>query len=189
MGLRLFLQLLLDQLLLFIKRKISVPRVVDINIPPVIDPVIPVSSEEVFSKYFTLQSLIHSDAAIRNSIDNSPTPEITSNLKSLCTNLLDPLREKLGSPIYVTSGYRSAKLNTLIGGSKTSQHMVGKAADIHSDQHTTEELFQFIVDNMEFDQCIQEFDRWVHVSWNDDGNRKQALRAIKSNKKTKYLPA
>lgn len=141
------------------------------------------------SKYFTLQELTHSNTAIRKGIDNTPSEEVIANLRVLCKNLLSPIRIALGKPIKVTSGYRSKQLNKLIGGAKKSQHIVGQAADIQVDGMSTEELFLFIKDNFTYDQLIQEFDSWVHVSYNEEANRCQALRAVKENGKTVYLLA
>ena len=81
-------------------------------------------------KYFTIKELISSSTATQHNINNTPTKEIEENLKALVDNILDPLREAYGKPIIVTSGYRCEKLNTLLKGSKTSQHRFGQAADI-----------------------------------------------------------
>lgn len=110
------------------------------------------------TKHFTLKELTYSPTAIRKKIDNTPDNEQIGNLKALCENVLEPLRIKLDQPVRITSGYRGPKLNKVIGGAKTSQHMEGKAADIHVIGMTTEELFQYICANFKFDQCIQEFD-------------------------------
>ena len=113
--------------------------------------------------------------------------EIIFNLKILCENCLEPLREKLGKPLYISSGYRCKQLNTLIGGSKTSSHMVGQAADIKVKGIDTEFLFNEIIgSDIKFDQLIQEFDSWVHISCTTK-NRNQIMRAIIENGKTKYL--
>lgn len=111
------------------------------------------------SPNFTLAEFTRSATATRKNIDNTPSPAVIENLKALCTNVLEPLRAKVGKPVRVTSGYRSSKLNKLVGGSRNSQHIFGLAADIYVDGMTTEELFQFIIDNeIPFDQLIQEFD-------------------------------
>lgn len=110
------------------------------------------------SKHFSLNEFTYSPTAVYKKIDNTPSEEIIENLKLLCENVLEPIRVKLGKPTKVSSGYRCYLLNKAIGGSTTSQHMEGKAADIHVEGMTTEELFQYIIANFSFDQCIQEFD-------------------------------
>lgn len=110
------------------------------------------------STHFTLQEFVTSNTAIRKGIDNTPSAEVVKNLRELCNQVLEPLREKLTKPIKVTSGYRSEKLNKLIGGAKNSQHIEGKAADIQVTGMTIEELFLFCKDNLNYDQLIQEFD-------------------------------
>jgi len=139
---------------------------------------------------FNLSTLTISKTANQFGIDNTPSDEVIGNLKSLCENVLEPLQALLGESIYITSGYRSKELNKKIGGAKKSQHMEGKAADIHVNSKSTEELFVFIKKNfIGFDQLIQEFDSWVHISYDGMNNRNMDLRAIKENGKTKYLPA
>lgn len=140
------------------------------------------------SQFFTLEEMILSQTAIRKSIDNIPTEEVIKNLELLCKNVLDNIRVKLSTPIHVSSGYRSPALNKAIGGAKTSQHVKGQAADISIHGVTTENLYNVIKGmGIEYDQLIQEFDSWVHISFNSAGNRKENLRAIKSNGKTVYL--
>lgn len=143
------------------------------------------------TEHFTLEEMTRSDYAIRNGLDNTPDWNTTENLTALCTNL-EHLRALLGKGIHITSGYRSVVVNRGIGGADSSQHTVGQAADIHVDGMTTEELYTFIKEKVKsgafvVDQCIQEFDAWVHVSFNLRGNRKEFLRAIKQNGKTVYL--
>jgi len=110
------------------------------------------------SNHFTLQEFVTSNTAIRKGIDNTPSAEVVKNLRELCNQVLEPLREKLAKPVKVTSGYRSEKLNKLIGGAKNSQHCKGEAADIHVPGMTIEELFQFCKEHLNYDQLIQEFD-------------------------------
>lgn len=140
------------------------------------------------SKHFLLDEMISSNTAIRKGINNNPSEEVIFNLKLLCENVLEPIRNLLNKPININSGYRSFELNNLIGGSKTSQHIEGKAADIKVKDISTEDLFQIIIKSeIEYDQIIQEFDRWVHISYNKGKNRKQKLRATKDqNNKTIY---
>lgn len=130
-------------------------------------------------KYFTIKELISSSTATQHNINNTPTKEIEENLKALVDNILDPLREAYGKPIIVTSGYRCEKLNTLLKGSKTSQHRFGQAADIKTVSDTPTEnkkLFDLVQKlNLPFDQLIDEYNfNWVHVSYSPR-NRKQVL--------------
>lgn len=134
------------------------------------------------SQHFTLEEMIKSQTASRKGIDNTPTPEVIENLKLLCENVLEKIRINFGRPLTVNSGYRGPKLNKAIGGAKNSQHMTGQAADIEIVSIDNKALFNWIKDNMEFDQLILEFYKpgipdsgWVHVSWNSKGNRKQVL--------------
>lgn len=130
-------------------------------------------------KYFTIKELISSSTATQNNINNTPTKEIEENLKALVDNILDPLREAYGKPIIVTNGYRCEELNTLLKGSKTSQHRFGQAADIKTSLDTPTEnkkLFDLVQKlNLPFDQLIDEYNfNWVHVSYSPR-NRKQVL--------------
>lgn len=128
-------------------------------------------------KYFTIAELCKSDTAVRKNINNSPTPEIINNLKQLVRYVLDPLREKYGKPIRVNGAYRCPELNKAVGGSKTSQHMTGQAADISvGTPEQNKQLFQLIIDlDLPFDQLIDENKfKWIHVSYSSR-NRKQIL--------------
>lgn len=128
-------------------------------------------------KYFTIKEMTKSNTAEAKGIDNTPTKEIEDNLVKLIEAVLDPLREWYGKPIYVNSGYRCKALNEAVGGAKNSQHLTGQAADI--DTHNIEEnkkLFDYIKDNLDYDQLIDESNlAWIHVSYNKDNNRKQVL--------------
>jgi hypothetical protein len=117
------------------------------------------------SPHFTLEELVFSQTAARLGIDNTPEAETLSNLRGL-SNFLEAIRDKIKKPIYISSGYRSKDLNKKIGGSKTSAHMSGLAADIISPSYgTPSELAEVIVAlDLEFDQLILEFGKWVHVS-------------------------
>lgn len=141
------------------------------------------------SKYFTLYEMTRSQKASQRNILNVPNDAQIENLIELCICVLDRIRETVGRPIMVTSGYRSNLLNKAVGGSRTSQHLQGQAADIQVKGMKTEQLFQLILKSgIEFDQCIQEFDTWIHISFNKGNNRKQALRAIKRNGQTVFIP-
>jgi len=147
------------------------------------------------SEHFALAEFTRSESAKRHGVSNEPTPEHLENLKVLCEKVLEPIRTKFG-PLNISSGYRSKVLNHYIGGSLSSQHCEGKAADIDQDGMggaSNTEIFNYIKDNLEFDQMIWEFGDnnkpdWVHVSYNEVKNRKQVLRALKVNGKTAYAP-
>lgn len=141
------------------------------------------------SAHFSLAEFIRSESAKRHSVSNEPSPEHLENIKILCERVLEPIRMKFG-PINLSSGYRSKVLNHYISGSLKSQHCEGKAADIDMDgmgSVTNKEIFEYIKNNLEFDQLINEFNySWVHVSYNLGKNRKQVLDALKVNNKTVY---
>jgi hypothetical protein len=149
------------------------------------------------SKYFTLKEVIKSETAVRKAIDNSPTDEITAQLKETCEVIMDVIREKYGKPIRVTSGYRCIELNKSIGGSSRSQHCAlnGDAAidfEFYDMEMDLEEVFKWITEEskLPFDQCIAEFlpHGWIHISYSTDGgNRGKITRAEKVNGKTKYI--
>lgn len=126
-------------------------------------------------KYFTIKELSHSDTAIARGIDNFPTSEAISNLIELVNNVLDPLRERYGKPIRVSSGYRSAMLNRSVNGATSSQHRLGQAADITvGSKAENRKLFEIIKKELPFDQLIDEKDySWVHVSFRSDGHNRK----------------
>lgn len=133
------------------------------------------------SQYFDLDEFIISQAASRRGIDNTPNPKVINNLKLLCKNILDPAREALG-PLKISSGFRCTALNNAVGGSKTSAHTLGYAADIIPLKASKMELAKWISKNVEFDQLILEFGTkdnpdWIHVSV-DPKNRKQVLQIL-----------
>ena len=144
------------------------------------------------TKNFTLEELTRSSKAKALRIDNSPNAEQLSNLKALAENILQPLRDGLGFPIKITSGLRVPALNKAVKGSRTSQHIYGEAADIKV-LGKNKIIFDWIVENLDFDQIIWEFGTdaepsWVHVSYKkNEVNRRQKLKAIKENGKTKYI--
>lgn len=131
-------------------------------------------------KHFSLHEFTRSDTAQRNAIDNTPPTGAIDNLSALVDNVLDPLREAWGAPIDVTSGYRCPRLNKAVGGSPTSQHMTGQAADITAGSPVdNRRLFQMILDlGLPFDQLIDERGfSWIHVSYRADGhNRRQIFK-------------
>lgn len=130
-------------------------------------------------KYFTVAEFVRSETADRRGIDNRLPKELLPNVQALITNVLDPLREAWGKPITVTSGYRCEALNKAVGGSATSDHMKGCAADITAgSRKENKRLFYLIQElGLDFNQLIDEKNfSWVHVSYRNDGNnRKQVL--------------
>jgi hypothetical protein len=150
------------------------------------------------SKHLALSEVIRSETAKRNGISNMPTEQHIANFKLLAENIFEPIREHFGVPIHISSGYRSKELNTAIKGSLTSLHCEGLAIDIDMDGSangvTNRMVFDYIKDNLNFDQLIAEYPvsgnpAWVHVSYKSTSKqRKQVLKAIKQNGQTKYIP-
>lgn len=137
-------------------------------------------------EYFTLEEMLHSQAATRAGISNQPDKAQTEALKNLVANVLDPLRRFVGRPIVVSSGFRSKQVNRLVGGADTSQHTFGEAADITIPGLTNDQIIEAIRKaKLPYDQLIEEFGSWVHVSYGPR-NRRQVLRARKVNGKTVY---
>ncbi len=117
-------------------------------------------------KHFTLDELTRSATARRLGIDNTPTRQAAANLKQLVANILDPLREAYGAPIYVNSGYRCPVLNRAVGGSASSQHLTGEAADITAGSKAGNRRLYELLRNLPVDQAINEHDfAWLHVSY------------------------
>ena len=132
--------------------------------------------------FFTFRELITSYTASSLGIDNVPDFEQVRNLDNLVKYVLNPCRQYIGTSIYVNSGYRSKKLNTIIGGALNSQHMDGKAADITTRYNKADnDLFEFIVNKIDFDQCIR-YKTFIHVSYNGKANRNQVIDKV--NKET-----
>jgi zinc D-Ala-D-Ala carboxypeptidase len=157
------------------------------------------------SKHLSLAEVIRSESAKRKGINNMPTAEHLENFKLLAEKVFEPIRAHFGVPIFISSGYRSAELNKAIGGAgkivngvyvPSSQHCKGEAIDIDMDgsdsEVTNKMVFDFIVDNLDWDQIIHEFGTdsnpdWVHVSYTKGKNRKQKLKAVRKNGKTSYI--
>ena len=144
---------------------------------------------------FSLNEMIKSETALRNGIDNTPSEEIVKNLRQLCERVLQPIRTKYGKGVKVNSGYRSPNVNAAVGGSRTSDHCRGQAADIEIPGISNYELAKFIEKNFEFTQLILEFytpgipdSGWVHVSYNPADLKRQSLTAMKEGGKTVYKP-
>ena len=130
-------------------------------------------------KYFTISELCKSDTANARGIDNTPTDDVKENLEALIENVLDPLREAYGKPIYINSGYRCPELNKAVGGVRTSEHQSGRAVDIDThDYEENKKLFKLIQElNLPFRQLIDESNlSWVHVSYNPNDIKRQVLK-------------
>lgn len=136
------------------------------------------------SQNFTLQELIYSDTANAYKINNTPSEPVINNLKALCLNVLQPLRNALGCPIIISSGFRCAVLNKKVGGAAASQHLYGQAADFIVPQKNLKDVFNYIKSHLPYDQLLYEYnktDKWIHVSYRNDGhNRKQAIDNYKA---------
>ena len=151
------------------------------------------------SEHLDLSEVTRSDMAKRKGISNEPTPEHLENFKKLAENIFEPIRKHFGEPIFISSGYRSKALNEAIGGASSSQHCSGEAIDIdmdgRSNKVTNVNVFNFIKENLNFDQLIWEFGNdtapdWVHVSYESTGKqRKQILKAVRNSAgQTIYKP-
>jgi len=129
------------------------------------------------SPNFSLEQLTYSETAEERGIDNTPPPEIIENLKQLAQGL-EALQALLGAPLEISSGYRCAALNEAVGGSSTSQHMQGLAADIACAGFGPPLALARAIQQsgIGFDQCILEYGQWVHLSFSDA--RRQRLLTI-----------
>jgi len=146
------------------------------------------------SKNLSLREVTKSITAERLGVKNVPDKEDIANLIDIATHVFQPLRDHFDVPIAVSSGFRSKELNKAVGGSRTSEHMVGRALDLDADIHggvTNKEIFEFIKKNLEFNQLIWEFGNdenpeWVHVSYHKGNNKKRVLRAMRDGNTTIY---
>ena len=142
----------------------------------------------MLSKNFSLDEFLVSETAYRHGIDMTPPPTVVDNIKKLVTTCLQPIRDAAESPLIITSGYRPDELNTLINGSKTSAHRFGRAADFTVIGLNPFETCQLILTlDLQYDQLIHEFGRWVHLGIADDLPRHQNLTAINENGRTRYI--
>ena len=144
------------------------------------------------SKNFALSEMVKSATAERLNVDNSPSDIHLVNLTHLAIRILQPVRDEFGV-ITINSGYRSPTLNAKVGGSKTSQHCNGQAADFESFSTPNPDLAKWIANNLEFDQLILEFydgvnpnSGWIHCSYNLMGNRKKIMTALKTKSGVQY---
>ena len=140
------------------------------------------------SEHISYTEAIKSRTAIKLGINNIPDEETLKRMKYVAENVFEPLREHFGVPIAITSFYRDKRLNTALGGSKTSEHVYGSAMDIDADvlqMVSNKEIFEFIKNNLEFNQLIWEFGTdkdpaWIHVSCKEERNKKDIQKAYKS---------
>jgi hypothetical protein len=147
------------------------------------------------TKNFSLAELTKSETALRHDMDNTPGPVEIANLTELAGKVLQPVRDHFAKGVKVNSGFRHPDVNAKVGGSKTSDHCKGQAADIEIPGVANAELAEWIKDNLEFTQLILEFytpgipdSGWVHVSYDPKNLKKQVMTATKQNGKTVYLP-
>lgn len=118
---------------------------------------------------FTITELIKSDTADKNNINNTPDINSLDNMLELIFYVLQPLREKLGKPMIITSGYRNSQVNKLVDGASNSGHLTGRCADIHVNGMTAKELYNFIKKSgVKYRQCILESNSWVHIDYKKD---------------------
>ena len=149
----------------------------------------------MISKHISYKEGVYSITAIRKGIDNTPNNDQLLKMVSVAEEVFEPLRAYVGGPIKINSFFRCPELNTAIGGSSKSQHCKGQAVDIDDTfgRMTNAEMYNFIKDNLEFDQIIWEFGDddnpdWVHVSYvSEDENRNRCLKAYRDKGKTKYM--
>jgi hypothetical protein len=144
---------------------------------------------------FSLAEMVKSDTALRHDMDNTPGETEIENLKRLCEQVLQPVRDHFKTGVKVNSGFRHPEVNAKVGGSKTSDHCKGQAADIEIPGIPNADLAKWIMDNLTYTQLILEFytpgipdSGWVHVSYDSANLKKQNLTATKQNGKTVYLP-
>ena len=149
----------------------------------------------MISEHISEKEATKSVTALRLGLDNTPDGDTLNNMKIVAEKVFEPLREYVGGAIKINSFYRSSALNEAIGGSTRSQHCKGQALDIDDiyGHKTNKEMFNWIKDNLDFDQMIWEFGNednpdWVHVSYvSEDKNRNRILKAVRDEGKTKYI--
>ena len=149
---------------------------------------------ERISKHISYKEATFSQTATRKDIDNTPNEEVLCRMQAVAENIFEPLRAHVGGPIKINSFYRSINLNVAIGGAKSSQHTRGEAMDIDDTfgHMSNKDMFEFIKDELDFDQLIWEFGDdnnpdWLHVSYvSNENNRRRILKASKRQGKTVY---
>lgn len=150
--------------------------------------------DEYLSEHFKLSEFTFSQTASREGIDNTPTAKHKENMKLLCEHVLEPIREHYGRPIKLSSGYRSRALNKAVGGSRTSDHSMGRAADFEIAGIANYDVAKWIEKNLNYKQLILEFytpgspnSGWIHVSYAGSPHKNQELTAVKRGGRTRYL--
>lgn len=149
------------------------------------------------SQHFSYQEFIKSQTATRKGISNEPDDTQLYNMKMICANILEPVRDNFGGPVIITSGFRSPELCVAIGSSTNSQHAKGEAADFEIPGTSNKEVADWIHANLVYDQLILEFfdgkdpnSGWIHCSHKANNNRGQYLIAFKNKQgRTEYAPA
>lgn len=124
---------------------------------------------------FSISELCKSDTAIKNNIPNVPDLVSTDHLLELIFYILQPVRDKFGA-ITVTSGFRNYRLNRLVGGASNSNHLFGCAADIIPQKASFKQVYDFITQNLDYDECYIEQSKgkkWLHVAFRKNNNRKK----------------
>ena len=148
----------------------------------------------MISKHISYKEGVYSRTAMRRGVKNNPNAEQMENMITIAEEVFEPLRMWVGGPIKINSFFRSPELNKAIGGSSKSQHCLGQAMDIDDTfgKMSNADMYEFIKENLDFDQMIWEFGDdnnpdWVHVSYvSAEENRKRCLKAYKEKGKTKY---
>ena len=149
----------------------------------------------MISKHISEKEATKSVTALRLGIDNTPNEYARQNMELLAEKIFEPLRNAVNGPIKINSFYRCSELNQAIGGSEKSQHCEGRAIDLDDSYGymSNAEMFNYIKNNLDYDQLIWEFGDdnnpdWVHVSYVDnDFNRQKCLKAYRENGKVKYI--
>ena len=145
-----------------------------------------------FSANISFKEGTHSNTATRRGIDNTPNEAQIQSMRYVAENIFQKVREHFNKPMRINSFFRGVDLNKAIGGSLSSQHCKGEAIDVDGlGGLTNKEIYDYIKENLEFDQLIWEYGtleepNWVHFSLKKEGNRNQCLRASKVDGKTKY---
>jgi hypothetical protein len=147
------------------------------------------------TKNFTLSEMVKSETALRHDMDNTPGDAEVANMQLLAARVLQPVRDHFARGVKVNSGFRHPDVNAAVGGSRTSDHTRGMAADIEIPGVPNAELAEWIRANLSYTQLILEFytrgvpdSGWVHVSYDPANLKKQDLTAVKEGGKTVYLP-